>query len=227
MTFRPPMRIAVAISAAILFVFGLAYWWQGNLFHEIVGTIFLVLLIVHNVTVLRWYTALSKGKWNARRKYSTATNLLVLLLMVTLAVTSIVVSQTLFSSFPGNVGFSAREVHVLVSYWALIVMGLHLGLHWSRVLAVVRSFFDYGGSKLGAAMARLLALGIAAFGIHSLLVMMLPEKLFAVPALEMWDFTVDAGGFFLRYGAIVGLFVVIGHYLAVALQARRGAPTRG
>jgi len=63
MTMPPLARIAVAITAAALFVLGLAYWWQGNLFHEVVGTLFVVLLIMHNVTVLRWYTALAKGKW--------------------------------------------------------------------------------------------------------------------------------------------------------------------
>lgn len=116
MTTRPSTRIAVAITAAILFVFGLAYWWQGNLFHEVVGTLFLVLLIVHNVTVLRWYAALGKGKWTVRRTYSTVVNAFILLLMVSLAVTSILVSQSLFAALPINIGYAAREAHVIVAY---------------------------------------------------------------------------------------------------------------
>lgn len=56
--------------------------------------------------------------------------------------------------------------------------------------------------------------------------MMLPEKLLAIPALDMWDFTVDASGFLLRYAAIVGLFAVIGHYLAMGLQAKVAAAAR-
>lgn len=226
MTTRPSTRIAVAITAAILFVFGLAYWWQGNLFHEVVGTLFLVLLIVHNVTVLRWYAALGKGKWTVRRTYSTVVNAFILLLMVSLAVTSILVSQSLFAALPINIGYAAREAHVIVAYWALVAMGLHLGLHWSRVMAVVQKAVPVVSTVAGTMIARVLAMVIAVYGVQSSLVMLLPEKLLAIPALEMWDFTIDTGGFFIRCSAIVGLFVVIGHYLAAGLHAFRGAPAR-
>lgn len=221
MTLPPLTRIAVAITAAALFVLGLAYWWQGNLFHEVVGTLFVLLLIVHNITVLRWYAALAKGKWTIRRSYSTAVNALILMLMVTLAVTSVMVSQSLFTAMPINVGYAARDAHVIVAYWALVVMGLHLGLHWSRVVSAVQRAVPMGSSRLGTIAAHAIALAVVAFGIQSALVAMLPEKLLAIPALEMWDFTVDAGGFLLRYGSIVGLFAVIGHYLAKGLQALR------
>lgn len=134
----PALRIALALTAAVLFVLGLAYWWQGNLFHEVVGTIFLVLLIAHNVTVMRWYAALAKGKWTLRRTYSTVVNGLILTLMVALAVTSLMVSQSLFAAFPLNTGYAARDIHVIVAYWGLVVLGLHLGLHWSRVMAAFK-----------------------------------------------------------------------------------------
>lgn len=221
---HPLARLAVAIAAAILFVLGLAYWWQGNLFHEVVGSVFVLLLIVHNITILRWYSALAKGKWTARRFYSTVVNMLILMLMIGLAVTSLLVSQTLFTALPINIGYSARDAHVIVAYWALVVIGLHLGLHWSRVMAAVKRALPVGPSRMGAVAARLAALLIAALGIQSTLVMMLPEKLLAIPALEMWDFTVDAGEFLLRYAAIIGLFAVIGHYLAKGLQTIRARP---
>jgi hypothetical protein len=227
MTMPPLARIAVAITAAVLFVLGLAYWWQGNLFHEVVGTLFVLLLIVHNVTVLRWYAALAKGKWTIRRSYSTVVNALILMLMVTLAVTSVMVSQSLFTALPINVGYSARDAHVIVAYWALVVMSLHLGLHWSRVMSAVQRAMPIGSSLLGTMASRFIALAVVAFGIQSALVMMLAEKLLAIPALEMWDFTVDAGGFLLRYAAIVSLFTVIGHYLAKGLQALRSRSAAG
>ena len=221
MTMPPLARIALAITAAAMFVLGLAYWWQGNLFHEVVGTLFVVLLIVHNITVLRWYAALAKGKWTIRRSYSMAVNALILMLMVALAGTSVMVSQSLFTALPINAGYAARDAHVIVAYWALVVMGLHLGLHWSRVMSAVQRAVPMGSSRPGTIVGRFIALAIVAFGIQSALVVMLPEKLLAIPALEMWDFTVDAGGFLMRYAAIIGLFAVIGHYLAKGLQALR------
>ena len=70
----------------------------------------------------------------------------------------------------------------------------------------------------GTTLLRIAALAAAIYGIQSPLVMMLPEKRLAIPALEMCDFTVDAGGYFLRYAGIISLFAVIGHYVAAGLQ---------
>lgn len=47
MTIR--IRILLDFLAVGLFVAGLAYWWQDNLTHEVIGTIFFALLIAHNV----------------------------------------------------------------------------------------------------------------------------------------------------------------------------------
>lgn len=131
----------------------------------------------------------------------------------------------MFTALPINIGYSARDAHVIVAYWALVVMGLHLGLHWSRVMSAVQRAVPMGSSRLGPMTGRFTALVIAAFGIQSALVMLLPEKLLAIPALEMWDFAIDAVGFLLRYAAIIGLFAVIGHYLANGLQALRSRPS--
>jgi hypothetical protein len=216
----PSLKLVLPLAASVLFVLALAYWWQGNLFHEIVGTIFIALLLAHNLSVLRWYGALGKGKWTGRRLHSTLVNLAVLTIMLALVVTSIMVSQRLYTFLPLNVGFSARDLHVLAGYWALIFMALHLGLHWSRVLARVKRVIPID-TILGTIILRAAAAAIALYGIYSSLVMLLGEKLLNVPALDMWDFNANAWGFFLHYASIVGLFACAGHYFAVWLQARR------
>lgn len=72
--------------------------------------------------------------------------------------------------------------------------------------------------------ARALAAAIAAFGLLSWNVVLLGDKLLNLPALQMWDFNADSVGFFLHYGAIAGLFAVLGHYAAAWLQSRRSRP---
>lgn len=216
----PSLKLALPLVASVLFVLALAYWWQGNLFHEIVGTIFIGLLVVHNLSVVRWYGALGKGKWTGRRLHSTLVNLAVLTIMLGLVVTSVMVSQRLYTFLPLNVGFSAREVHVLTAYWALIVLALHLGLHWSRVLVRVKRVIPIG-NIWGTIIVRAAAVAIALYGIYSFGAVLLGEKLLNVPALDMWDFNANAWGFFFHYASIVGLFAGAGHYFAAWLQARR------
>lgn len=223
MLISPPLRITLALAAAVLFILGLAYWWQGNLFHEIVGTAFLVLLIGHNLTVLRWYGALAKGRWNGRRAYATAVNVVILCIMLLLALSSLLVSQALFAWLPFNIGFRARDLHVVVAYWAIVVIGLHLGLHWSRVLAGLR-IAPLLHRRPVAVAARALAAVIAVYGVYSWQAVLLGNKLLNIPALEMWDFNANASGFFVHYGSILGLAAVVGYYFALWLQSRRGRP---
>ena len=40
-------------------------------------------------------------------------------------------------SIEGGASF-ARSVHMLGSYWGLALMSLHIGLHWVRVLGMIR-----------------------------------------------------------------------------------------
>lgn len=221
MSISPRFRIALALSAAVLCLVGLAYWWQGNVFHEVVGTLFLALLIAHNLTILRWYGALAKGRWTGRRAYATAINAIIFSTMVVLAASSFLVSQSLFAWLPFNMGFQARELHVVVAYWAIVVMGLHLGLHWQRVLSALR-IAPLLQEPRAVLAARIAAGIVAAYGIYSWQVVLLSDKLLNIPALEMWDFNANALGFFLHYGAIVGLATVVGHYTALWLQSRRG-----
>ena len=49
------LRLAFDLTAASLLLIGLAYWWLGNIAHEVAGTAMFVLLIVHNVFNRRWY----------------------------------------------------------------------------------------------------------------------------------------------------------------------------
>lgn len=85
MSISPALRLALALAAAGLCILRLACWRQGNLFHEMVDTVFLVLLICQDLTVLRCCWSLTKGRWNDRRTYATGINALILTVVVVLS----------------------------------------------------------------------------------------------------------------------------------------------
>lgn len=222
MNTRLIIRITLALAAAGLFLLALAYWWQGNLFHEIVGSSLFGVLIVHNVFNRRWYGAVPRGRYDARRWVGLLNTVALLLAMVVLFVTSIVISRGVFGFLGLKPPFTVREIHVLAAYWTLLIFSLHLGTHWQRVMGASRGLFGVSApNPMRTFLLRVLAAAIAAFGAYSVTVMTLDAKLSNQYLLDMWDFSAATSAFFAHYLAIVGLCVCIGHYSVLVMKSRR------
>lgn len=200
------------VAAGLLFV-ALAYYWLSNTMHEWVGTIIFMLLITHNIFNRRWYGAIAKARREPRSVIDITLTLSLLLAMLTLLVTSLMISRSVFGFLQINAGFTARQIHILAAYWVLVFVGIHLGLRWGMVMNAMRSAFKIAGKSVFRAMVlRLMAAAIAAYGIQSSFVMGVFSKLTLQMSLDGWDFEESAPGFFLNWFSTVGLYAVISHY---------------
>ena len=70
------IRIIIDISMTVLLPLLMAYSLIGETFYEVVGTLIFVLFIVHHIINRKWYGALFKGKYNTRRIFQTALDML-------------------------------------------------------------------------------------------------------------------------------------------------------
>lgn len=211
------LRLTLDLLTLGLLLSGLAYWWLDNRSHEAIGMAMFGLVIVHNLFNRRWHGAVRKGRCDVRRRVNTAVILLLALAMLGLLATSVMISRDVLGFLGSKGGTTARTAHQLAAYWALLIVALHLGTRWQMVLnslglRAVRSRFLLWG-------LRLLAAGIAGYGIDSSCVMAFGAKLLLIPTLDMWDFHTSTPEFFLRYGSIVGLYVALAHYGLKAGQA--------
>jgi hypothetical protein len=140
--------------------------------------------------------------------------------MLALVVTSVIISQAVFSFLPLTSTPTSRQIHTLVAYLVLLAVGAHLGLHWSMIIGSVRRWSGVtSNSKLRTFVLRAAAAVIAAYGIHSLYVMNVGSKLFMQVTFEFWDFETSTQAFFLHHMAIVGLCALLSHYF-VRLTSR-------
>lgn len=213
------LRLGLDFLAFGLFIFAMAYWWMDNRAHELVGTGVFALLFLHNVFNRRWYGGIPRTRRQARPLVTVVLNLALLATMVTLLTTSVLISQSLFSILAVG-GPTARDIHILATYWALIVASIHLGLHWSIAMNVVRSLLRISGTRLlPTARLRLASVGIAVGGIYSSLELDIGSRLLLIPTMQFGDFNENAAGFFLRIAAISGLYVSAGHYGILVIQA--------
>jgi hypothetical protein len=206
-------RLILDSLAAGLLLAALAYTLLDNNSHEIIGTAMFGLLAIHIAFNRRWFAALKRKRWDRRGLLTRTVNLALLLTMLALLVTSVIISQTVFSDLNLTSNFTARQIHSLVGYLALLIAGVHLGLQWTMVMNLARARFALGATHPVRTMVlRGLAICIAAYGVYSLAAVNVGAKLTMAMTMDFWDFESQALAFFIHVASILGLGATVGHY---------------
>ena len=126
----------VDVCMSVLLICLMAYQVTGEQAHEWVGIGMTALVIIHQILNRKWYGALFRGKYNAYRTLTTAVNLL---LLVSFGLTAFCGMSMSGHAVPFLYGMAkvsfARRMHLSISHWAFVLMGLHIGLHIPAVSA--------------------------------------------------------------------------------------------
>ena len=219
-------RLALDFLAVSLLLAAYAYNWLGNAAHEVIGTALFALLVSHNIFNRRWYGTLTKRRREARSSISKAINLSLLAAMLSLLITSVIISQTVFSFLSVGTSFTARQAHTVAAYGALLIVALHLGLQWSMIMGLVqRKLAIQTGNRHYVWVLRALALCIAAYGAHSLHVVDVVSKLSMQMPTGFSIFQISTPALLLHHLAIVGLGICVVHGALRATQAMAGKST--
>jgi uncharacterized protein YacL len=211
---------SVIFAMTIILLLTFAYYWLGNTVHEIAGTFFFVLVIVHNCQMIRWY----------KRKHDFINKIVTYLLIFSnsvLLLTSLLISNLLYKFTGFNTGFTLRQIHIVTAYWTLIMVALHLGLRWPTIIKLIRSKFQFQQSKKQTIILRLLSIGIIIQGICSFKTLGMDGKLFMRMSLDWWNFEESVIGYFYHLFAIVGLFASLIFYLNMLVTRIKEAKKKG
>ena len=135
-----------------------AYQATGEALHEWFGIGMTALLILHHVLNRRWYGALFRGKYTAYRTLTTLVNTLLLASIALTALCGMAMSAHAVPFLYGMLPVSfARQVHLALSYWSFVLMGVHLGLHlpamtarWNGRLKTTLAILFAAGAGVGA-----------------------------------------------------------------------------
>ena len=122
-------RIIDACMTLVLLAL-MAYQVTGETVHEWTGIVMTVLVITHQILNRKWYSAVFKGKYNPYRIMTTVVNIPLLLSFALTALSGMAMSRHAVPFMNGMVPVSlARQMHLAMSHWSFVLMGLHLGLH--------------------------------------------------------------------------------------------------
>ncbi len=214
-------KLAIDLVMTVLMLVAMANHFTGNTIHELVGVLIFVLFIVHNILNRRWYQTVLKGKNDVLRVLNAAVNLFLLVTMVTLIVSAVPVSRTVFAFIPINGGMIARQIHVLAAYWVFILMSVHLGMHWGMIIGLVRKMTgitDMNNIRTGA--LRIMAVLIALYGVHAFFGRDVGSKLILYYTYSYWNSDESVVFFFMDYLSIMGLCICMTYYVLKFIQNR-------
>ena len=161
----------------------MAYQITGEAAHEFIGVGMTLLCIIHQILNRRWYGVLLKGKYKAFRVLQTGINILLLMSFAVTAFCGMSMSTYAVPFMYGILRVSlVRRVHLSVSHWSFVLMGLHLGLHVPVMTARLKI------SDRGRAVMRPVLCGLAGIGLFLFLHTGMPNYLFFRVAFAFLDY---------------------------------------
>ena len=183
----------VDVCMTILLLCLMAYQVTGEQAHEWIGMGMTVLVIVHQILNRKWYGAVFKGRYTAYRVLSTAVNILLLLSFMLTAFSGMSMSGYAVPFMYGLTDVAlARKMHLSMSHWSFVLMGLHLGLH-VPVMAAKWKLSDRRKSLISVIFC-----GIAGIGLFLFLRNGMPDYLLFRVLFAFLDYEKPAASVFLE-----------------------------
>lgn len=218
------IKMMVDVSLLVMLPVLMAEILTGQEVHEWLGTAMAVVLILHHLLNINWLKNIGKGNYTPLRSLITIINLLLFADMSILMISGIVMSGFVFEWLPISGGMIlSRRLHLFTSHWGLILMALHTGVHWSRVVRLGTKFWEKSESEDELTwLARGLATAISIFGVYAFIQQNMSDYLFLKTAFVFWDETKTAVSFLIETLSIMGLFITIGYYGQKRMKGLKG-----
>ena len=133
------IRRIVDIAMTILLLCLMAYQVTGELLHEWIGMAMTFLAIFHQYLNRRWYVSLFKGRYNSYRTITTVVNVLLMLSFLLTAFCGMSMSSHAVPFLYGMAPVAfVRRMHLSMSNWSFVLMGLHLGMHIPAIVSSLK-----------------------------------------------------------------------------------------
>lgn len=214
-------KMAVDLLMTVALLLLMPYGMVGETAHEWIGMGMLVLFVVHHILNRKWLRNLKKGRHTPLRIIQTTLAVLLLICMLGSMGSGILLSRYLFDflEIRGVTGV-AQAVHMTCAYWGMVLMSLHLGLHWGMVTGLASRLWNTP-SPVRKWGARAAALAVALYGVYAFGKRSVGSYLLRQSHFVFYNYEEPLLFWMLDDLAIMGLFVWLGYYLSQALRRRR------
>ena len=164
------IKLLLDVVMAVLLFTLFSTSFTGLTFHEIAGLVVFGLVILHLILNWKWIWAFTKKLFSKgipfKTRFGYVLNVVLLINFVMIILTGIMISRTLFVNVLPAMA-NARVLHTFFSALSVIIVGIHLGLHWDFIKAMFGRVFKLP-AKVGKAVGAVALILIVVFGSYGL-----------------------------------------------------------
>lgn len=222
MSRKAKLKIVVDVAMTLLFLMQMGYHMMNNCAHESTGVALCLLIIVHHALNGGWHASLFLGRYTPRHWLLTAVDVLLTFAMIAVILSAVMFSRHVFD-FPGlKMRFLGRTIHMPSTMWAFVLTGLHLGLHWSLFLGMMKRACQGRAANAAVLAGRVVLAAVFAFGAYQFVARGLWMELFMLREFAFLDYGEPLAFFFASYAAILAAWAAVTHYLNKAIKVIEG-----
>ena len=219
---KKKLRIVIDIGMVLLLPLLMAYSLVGEAAHEYLGIGMFLLFIAHHILNIAWWKHLLRGRYTPLRIFGTAVNLALAMIMLALPISGMILSRHVFRFLHFGGASTARTVHLLASYWGLVLMSFHAGMHGNVMMGMFRKAANMQQpSKIRTWNLRVIALLLAICGVHAFVKNEIASYLFLRTQFVFVDFSQPVALVLLDYLAIIALFSMVGYCISKRIGLRQ------
>lgn len=201
----------------------MCYPYTGGDYHEVAGTILLVLIVLHQILNRNWYKNLVNGAFNGSRILQTVVDIGLLVVMFLQMFSGISMTSYVFTFLPfGMNAGMARTIHLICAYLSFLLMGFHVGLHYGMIINMIRKMFHIcDENKVSIIFLRTITIAVAVYGIYAIGKRDFMEYIMMRTHFAFFDYEEPVLLFVLDYIAIMGTMIFISYYIQKFLINRK------
>lgn len=134
------LNLFLDIMLALAFVVVMEQHFTGLTLHELIGVLFGVGLLTHILLHWRWILSITRRFFQKpfhASRFNYLLNLLMFVDLLVIIVTGIGISRTLGLNLnlDHSVTQNFERLHILASNFSLLIVALHVGLHWKWIVS--------------------------------------------------------------------------------------------
>lgn len=214
------LKIIIDVCMTVCLLLLMPYSLLGETLHEWLGIVMFVLFVTHHVLNRKWMAAVTKGKYTPFRIVQTLIVFVMLVLMLGSMVSGVLLSNHIFRAVRiAGISMAARQVHMFCAYFGMLVMSVHLGLHWNMVVNMTGKLFLYPSAKR-TWIARAIAILLAGYGVYAGHKRKIGAYLLMKMHFVFYDYTENVLFFVFDYMAVTAFIVFITYYVSKFLRKR-------
>lgn len=215
-------KLTLDLAMMLLCIAALGFRSTGGLAHELAGLTFCIFCSAHVVVNRKRYKHMLHGNYTLRRTLNTALSFLLPAGVAILFASGIINSNHLFGFLNFKGSLDIRQMHSSIAYWGIVLLGIHAGLQWAKVLGALKHITGARHRWLhNNLLLRSITMLIAAYGIWASFDRAMGSKLFLGFSFDFWDSSRPELLFYTHNVAIMAFYIAFTHYTFKLFEKKR------